>query len=131
MVEKGRCFMDIFHIIAEDKIKRAMKEGEFDNLPGKGKPLELEDLSSIPTELRMAYKIMKNAGMMDEEFARNELLQIENLIEITIDPEEKEKLKKKLNEKLLQFNQFIDKRKNGNSAVFKQYDKNLQDRLLD
>ncbi|WP_163100739.1 DUF1992 domain-containing protein [Peribacillus alkalitolerans] len=123
--------MDIFHIVAEDKIKRAMKEGEFDNLPGKGKPLELDDLSSIPTELRMAYKIMKNAGMLDEEFARNELLQIEDLIEKTKDREEKEQLKRKLNEKLLQFNRFIDKKKTTNSAVFKQYDKKLHDKLLD
>ncbi|WP_108670483.1 DUF1992 domain-containing protein [Peribacillus acanthi] len=123
--------MDIFHLVAEDKIKRAMNEGEFDNLPGKGKPLNLEDLSSIPPELRMAYKIMKNAGMMDEKFARNELLQIEDLIEKTKDAKEKENLKNKLNEKLLQFHQFIDKRKNENSAVFKQYEKKLQDRLLD
>lgn len=39
--------MDIFSLIAEDKIQTAIKEGEFDNLPGRGKPLQLEDLSRI------------------------------------------------------------------------------------
>jgi hypothetical protein len=44
------------HIIAERKILEAQKNGEFDNLPGKGKPLQLEDDSQIPEEL-LAYKI--------------------------------------------------------------------------
>lgn len=44
-----------------------MRSGEFSNLPGHGKPLELEDLSGVPEELRMSYKIMKNAGLLPEE----------------------------------------------------------------
>ena len=32
-----------FWRIADDKIKKAYEEGEFDNLPGFGKPLELEE----------------------------------------------------------------------------------------
>lgn len=48
--------------IAEQKINEAMARGEFDNLPGTGRPLEIEDLSDVPEDLRMAYKILKNAG---------------------------------------------------------------------
>jgi len=47
------------HIIAERKIQEAILNGELDNLPGKGKPLQLEDESGIPKELRLAYKILK------------------------------------------------------------------------
>ncbi|PKM79135.1 MAG: hypothetical protein CVU88_07340 [Firmicutes bacterium HGW-Firmicutes-13] len=60
--------MDIFYKIAEGKIQEAIQEGVFDNLPGKGKPLNLEDMSNVPPELRIGYKILKNAGILPEEF---------------------------------------------------------------
>ena len=45
--------MDIVAIIAERKISEAMARGEFDNLPGRGKPLRIEDeLPGVPAELR-------------------------------------------------------------------------------
>ncbi|MBQ7609395.1 MAG: DUF1992 domain-containing protein [Desulfovibrionaceae bacterium] len=53
--------------IAEKRIAEAMDKGEFDNLPGRGKPLEIEDLSAVPEDLRMAYKILKNAGCLTPE----------------------------------------------------------------
>ena len=59
--------MDILASIAERKIREAMARGEFDNLPGKGKPIVQEDLSGVPEELRMAYKILKNAGFVPPE----------------------------------------------------------------
>jgi hypothetical protein len=51
--------------VAEQKIREAMGEGAFDNLPGTGKPLVPEDLSHIPEEMRMAYKILKNSGYLE------------------------------------------------------------------
>lgn len=59
--------MDLFSILAEERIKEAMKNKEFDNLPGKGKPLPKDDLAHVPNELRIGYKILKNAGMVPEE----------------------------------------------------------------
>ncbi len=53
-----------FEIIAERRIKQAMEEGAFENLQGKGKPLVFEDDSMVPPDLRMAYKILKNAGFL-------------------------------------------------------------------
>jgi hypothetical protein len=44
--------MDCFNKIIEDRIQRAQQEGAFDNLPGKGKPLDFEDDSFIPEDLR-------------------------------------------------------------------------------
>lgn len=57
--------------IAEQRILEAMERGEFDNLPGKGKPLDLEDDANVPEDLRMAYKLLKNAGYAPEELAKD------------------------------------------------------------
>jgi hypothetical protein len=53
-------------IVAERRIVDAMNEGVFDNLPGKGKPLQLDDDLSVPPHLRIQAKILKNAGGVPE-----------------------------------------------------------------
>ncbi|MDQ0226494.1 DnaJ family domain-containing protein [Metabacillus niabensis] len=104
--------MDIFSIIAEDKIKRAIAEGEFDDLPGKGKPLKLEDLSHIPEDLRIAYKVMKNANMLEDvDKIKEELLSLDDLLATCDNLEERVKLKKKKHEKELRLEQLLNKRK--------------------
>jgi Domain of unknown function (DUF1992) len=50
-----------FNRIAENKIREAMAEGKFDNLPGAGEPIDLEGYFSAPEDLRMAYSILKSA----------------------------------------------------------------------
>lgn len=52
--------------IAERKIQEAIEEGQFDNLPGKGKPIVFDDDPATPPELRMANKVLKNAGVLPE-----------------------------------------------------------------
>ena len=59
--------MYIFELIAENKIREAIENGELDNLPCKGKPLQLDNLAHVPEELRAAYTILKNAGVLPEE----------------------------------------------------------------
>jgi len=51
-----------FSRIAENRIREAMEQGEFDNLPGAGEPLSLEDYFNTPEDLRMAYSVLKNAN---------------------------------------------------------------------
>lgn len=53
--------------IAEQRIQEAMQRGEFENLRGKGRPIEYEDDSFVPPDLRMAYKILKNSGYLPPE----------------------------------------------------------------
>jgi hypothetical protein len=61
-------------IIAERKIEEALARGEFDNLPGAGRPLDLDDVDPlIPEELRMAFRILKNAGFEAAQEAEQEL----------------------------------------------------------
>lgn len=79
-------------IIAEQRIENAIKNGELDNLPGQGKPLPEEDLSNVPEELRMAWRILKNAGCLPQEAAeRKEISRLADLLDNCAD--EKERLK--------------------------------------
>lgn len=70
--------MHIFEKLAEDKIIAAMQRGEFRNLPGAGKPLPADDLANVPEEMRMAYKVLKNAGIVPPEIElRREISSLE------------------------------------------------------
>ena len=53
--------------IVEEIIKKAQERGEFDNLPGKGKPIDLSSYFETPEEVRVAYSMLKNAGMTSRE----------------------------------------------------------------
>ena len=122
--------LDIFALIAEDKIKAAIKQGELDNLPGKGKPLQLDDLSSIPEELRMGYRLLKNAGFFDEEakLGRDIMHLTESLKGIT-NPEDQMKLRDEINEKRARFEKIMDERKLTQSKAYAQYRDKLRDKL--
>ena len=53
--------------MAEQRILEAQRAGAFDNLPGKGKPLKLEDMSWVPEDLRIGYHVLKNAHVLPPE----------------------------------------------------------------
>jgi hypothetical protein len=59
--------LSYFWRIAEERILDAQRAGAFDDLPGKGKPLNLEDLSWVPEDLRIGYHILKNAHVLPPE----------------------------------------------------------------
>ncbi|HEX8012205.1 MAG TPA: DnaJ family domain-containing protein [Casimicrobiaceae bacterium] len=59
--------------LAEARIEEAMAQGAFDDLPGAGHPLVLDDDRLVPEVLRAAYRILKNAGFVPPEVeARHE-----------------------------------------------------------
>lgn len=89
----------------EKRIKEAEEEGAFDNLPGKYKPIRLEDYSNIPDDLRIAYKILKNAGLLPPELQlKKEILRMEDLLENISDEKEAYKLIKEINFKIMKLN---------------------------
>ncbi len=91
-----------FETIAERRILEAMERGEFDRLPGAGQPLTLEDDSMVPPELRIAYKILKNAGCIPPELElRKEILTLRDLIRTVEDEGERKAGVRELNRKLL------------------------------
>lgn len=59
--------MGLLDALVEQRIARAIAEGAFDNLPGAGKPLVLDDDRLIPEDLRVAYRVLKNAGYIPPE----------------------------------------------------------------
>lgn len=76
--------------IAERRIQDAAKAGAFDNLPGQGRPLELEDMSHVPEDLRMAYKVLRNAGCLPPELEeRKEINRLVDLLEACSDEQER------------------------------------------
>jgi len=76
--------------IAEQKILEAQKRGDFNDLPGRGEPLDLTEEFMVPEECRMAYKILKNAGCAPPELQiKNEIIQIEDMLASIKDEQEK------------------------------------------
>jgi hypothetical protein len=97
--------MDFFAKLAENRIREAIEAGDFDDLEGKGQPLDLEDDSHIPPELRMAYKILKNASCLPLELAlRQEVLQLQDLVAAMPDEAEKLKQMRRLNFLIMKLN---------------------------
>ncbi len=89
----------------ERQIQEALERGEFDNLPGKGRPLQIEDDSHIPEDLRLAYKILKNADCLPPELQlKKEIRQMEDLLESLPDEREKYRLMKKINYMIMKLN---------------------------
>ena len=56
-----------FDSLVEARIERAIARGELSGLPGQGRPFALDDESFVAPELRLAHRILKNAGYVPEE----------------------------------------------------------------
>jgi hypothetical protein len=97
--------MDFFSKLAENRIREAIAAGDFDDLTGKGQPLNLEEDSHIPVELRMAYKILKNADCLPPELElRKEVVQLQDLVAAMPDEAEKLKQMRRLNFLVMKLN---------------------------
>ena len=91
--------------IVERRIEEAQEKGEFDDLPGQGEPLEMTDDRHVPEDLRLAYKILKNADCLPPELEETkEIRQMEDMLANIPDEKEKYKLIKKINYKIMKLN---------------------------
>lgn len=94
-----------FEKIVEERILKAQRKGEFENLPGAGKPLMLEDNRCVAEELRLAYKILKNADCIPPEIElKKEIKQTEDLLVGMQETSEKYHILKKLNFLIMKLN---------------------------
>ncbi|HEX7227924.1 MAG TPA: DUF1992 domain-containing protein [Candidatus Binatia bacterium] len=120
--------MSYFWRIAEERIKEAQRAGAFDNLPGKGKPLDLEDLSWVPEDLRISYLVLKNAHVLPPEA---ELLKdihtIEDLLKHVEDEGERRALAKSIQFKLIRLDML--KRRSLPMRSIRDYSRKLVDKL--
>jgi hypothetical protein len=120
--------MICFQKIAERRILQAIREGAFDDLPGAGKPLKLEDDSHLPEDLRIAYKILKNAGYVPREVAlRKEIAKAEDLLDGMEDTKAKYSQIKKLNFLIMKLNALRGTSANLEKA--QRYEKKLVERF--
>ena len=110
--------------IAEQRIEEAQRKGEFENLAGKGKPLELADYSSLPEDLRMAYHLLKNANVLppDAELLKDIHI-LEDLLKHVEDEGERKSLAKSLQWKLIRLD--LLKRRSMNLGSVRTYGRKL------
>ena len=120
--------MSSFWRIAEERIREAQQAGAFDNLPGKGKPLELEDLSWVPEELRIGYLVLKNAHVLPPDAQlRKDIHTIEDLLKHVEDEGERRALAKSLQWKLIRLD--LLKRRSLSLDTVRQYSGKLLAKL--
>lgn len=97
--------------IIERNIKKAMKQGSFDDLPGKGKPQQLTDLRFISPEQRTAFLVRPNSDSLPPELElRKDIASLEEQLQ-SAKEEEKPALKKKLTESKMFYDVIMERRK--------------------
>jgi len=116
--------VSFLHKVAEQRILEAQRAGAFENLPGKGKPLELEDLSWVPEDLRISYHVLKNAHVLPPEV---ELLKdvhiLEDLLKHVEDEGERRALAKSIEWKMIRLDML--KRRSLDAKSLRDYGRKL------
>ncbi len=113
--------------IANERIRKAMDEGEFDRLQGKGKPLDLKEDPGVPEELRMAFKVLKNAGLVPPELElRKEMINLQELIDLCEDEAQLQIYRQKLSLKRIQIESMLERRQ---ARLPKGYRRAVHDKL--
>jgi hypothetical protein len=95
----------------EEQVRRAMEAGEFDNLPGKGKPIDLKAYFDTPEDLRLAYSILKSNDFVPEEVELlREIEALKKRLESCASEEQAANLKNEIRHKTFAFNMLIERR---------------------
>jgi hypothetical protein len=105
-----------FEKLIEEKIKEAIEKGEFDNLPGKGKPIDLSAYFSTPEDVRLAYSVLKSAGCLPQEAElQKEIESLKERLARCNTEDECHSISREIESKMLKLNLMIDsnRRKRG------------------
>jgi nitrogen fixation-related uncharacterized protein len=129
-MERRTTVSDILALIAERKIREAMEAGQFDDLPGKGRPIRRdEELCGVPEELRMGYRILRNAGYLPPELElHRELLTLKDLLRTCTDEAQRPALHRRLTLATLHYNVLAER--NRANVAFGPYADRLAARVL-
>jgi hypothetical protein len=101
-----------FDKLVESLIKEAQERGEFDNLPGKGKPIDLTSYFETPEDVRLAQSVLKNAGITPPEVQLlKEIAQLKELLTLTREDQKTIEIQKQIQEKQIEFNLMMERRK--------------------
>jgi hypothetical protein len=94
----------------DEQIRRAIEAGDFDDLPGAGKPLNLDDYFSAPEDSRAGHALLKSASFVPEEVEMmREIGELRERIAALSEPDEKQRLSKKLQEKMLSLSLVLER----------------------
>jgi len=94
-----------FEKLVEQRIRDAQRKGVFKDLPGTGQPIDFREESHVPEDLRMAYKMLKNADCLPPELElKKQIHKTEDLLSGMRDSQEKYKAIKKLNYLIMKLN---------------------------
>jgi|SRR5215471_7825059 len=95
----------------DEQIRKAIEAGEFDNLPGKGEPIDLTAYFETPEDLRMAYSMLKSNNFVPEEVQiLKEIDELKGLLATCADEDQKSRIRKEINDKSYAFNMLLEKR---------------------
>ena len=120
--------MDPFFHHVEQLLEQKEREGAFSNLPGRGKPLALEDLSMVPAELRAGYILLRSSGFVPPELeARKDWLRLEDLLAACADAAERPQLQRAAQKALLRYRLLMERA--GHGQGFLDYRQELLQRL--
>jgi hypothetical protein len=95
--------------LIEEIIREAMEKGEFDNLPGKGKPLDLDEYFATPDDIRLGYSVLKSAGCLPVEVElQKEIETLKARLDSCDDERKRQTLRKEIESKTLKLNLLLD-----------------------
>ncbi|MBV9924034.1 MAG: DUF1992 domain-containing protein [Acidobacteria bacterium] len=104
----------MFDKLVEQRIREAQQAGEFDDLEGEGRPVNLDAYFNTPAELRAGYALLKNAGVLPEEAAVvKELNETAARLEECRDEKERERLRRVLRDLQLKHDLWIERQGGG------------------
>jgi hypothetical protein len=98
-----------FERLVENKIREAIEKGEFDDLRGKGKPLDLTEYFNTPSDLRLWFAMLKGAQFVPPEVElRRELERLNAQLAQCTDERQCTALKQKVESQTLKLNLMTD-----------------------
>ena len=101
-----------FDKLVEEKIKQAQERGEFNNLPGKGKPIDLSAYFETPEDVRLAQSVLKNGGFTSREVELlNEIAALKEILVGGVEEAQKQEIQKQIREKQIEFNIMMERMK--------------------
>ncbi|MGB8981222.1 MAG: DUF1992 domain-containing protein [Anaerolineales bacterium] len=101
-----------FDKLVEAMIKEAQERGEFDNLPGRGKPIDLTEYFETPEDVRIAHSVLKNAGMTPREVdLLKEIAELKQALEAGPEEKKKQEITRQIRQKQVEFSLMMERQK--------------------
>lgn len=101
-----------FDKLVESIIKEAQERGEFDNLPGKGKQIDLSAYFDTPEDIRLAQSVLKNAGMISREVdLLKEIAELKQVLAAVVDEKKKQEIQKEIEKRQIEFSLMMERQR--------------------